>query len=249
MNNNLLLRIAVFVLSTSQLLSPIFSSFNETQRQNNFDPPITPAGYTFGVWGVITLLSFFYGVYQVLPNRKSSGLHQQAGLALCVVYILFSVWLFAASRYWLWATVVVFVTMFLLLFMLFQFIKANKAQLTKTDKILLEGQVGIYLGWCTIAIFANTAAALAFYGIIKDGTIGILTQSVILVLALLNGMYGSYKTNGDYFLSVTIVWAFVGVFFGLRENDDTLILQSVVVCAILIFISFFVSTKLKLAKR
>lgn len=246
MNKELILRISVFVLSIIQVLTPVFSSFNDNQKKNNFDPPITPAGYTFAVWGIITLLGLCYGAYQLLPNRPTADLHQKVGKILCVVYALFSLWLFAASRDWLWITVLIFTVMFGLLFMLFQIIQENNQQLTVADKILLEGQVGIYLGWTTIAIFANTASALSYYGLLTMGNMGMVIQAVLLILALLNSMYGIGKTNGNYFLSATILWAFVGVYFGLRQNGNTTVLQIIVISAIFVFISFFIFIKLRL---
>ncbi len=248
MKRDLILRIIVFVMSITQVITPLFSSFNDNQSRSNFDPPITPAGYTFAVWGIITLLGFCYGLYQLLPNRPSTRLHQKVAKTLCVVYALFSVWLFAASKDWLWITVVIFVTMFGLLFRLFQLIQEYREHLAPADKILLKGQVGIYLGWSTIAIFANTAAALAYYGILTEGNTGIVIQSVLLILALFNGIYGNIKTRGNYFLSITILWAFVGVFFGLRQNSDTTILQAVVISAIILFISHFAFIKLRVNK-
>lgn len=246
MTKELIVRLIVFALSITQILSPVFSSFNDNQRKNNFDPPITPAGYTFAVWGIITLLGLCYGIYQLLPNRPAADLHQKVAKILCMVYILFSVWLFAASKEWLWTTVIIFASMFCLLFMLFQHIQENRQQLTLADKILLEGQVGIYLGWTTIAIFANTASALAYYNILTMNTMGVVIQSVLLILALLNGIYGISKTNGNYFLSVTILWAFLGVFFGLRQYSNTAILQIIVTVAILIFVFYLAFVKLKL---
>lgn len=194
------------------------------------------------------MLGFGYGIYQLLPNRPLAGIHQKAGITLCLVYVLFSVWLFAASRNWLWTTVIIFVVMFGLLFTLFQLIQEHKQQLTLADKILLEGQVGIYLGWTTIAIFANTASALSFYGILTTGNLAIIIQSVLLFLALLNGLYGSSKTNGNYFLSFTILWAFVGVFFGLRNINNTGFLQTIVIIAIAIFILYFIYLKTKILR-
>lgn len=60
MNKELILRLAVFVFSITQLLAPLFSSFGEKQKQNNFDPPITPAGYAFAIWGVINYIVRFW---------------------------------------------------------------------------------------------------------------------------------------------------------------------------------------------
>jgi hypothetical protein len=248
LNKQFILRLTVFVLSVTQVLTPLFSSFNTNQRQNNFDPPITPAGYTFAVWGVITLLGLCYGIYQLLPNRTSVDLHQKVAVRLCVVYVLFSLWLFAASKDWLWVTVIIFVIMFGLLFTLFRFIHENKQQLTLADKILLEGQIGIYLGWSTIAIFANTASALAYYGVLTMGNMGTVIQTVLLILALLNGIYGSSKTEGNYFLSSTILWALIGIFFGIRQNNNTIFLQIVVISAIIIFVAYTASIKLRVSK-
>jgi hypothetical protein len=248
MNKTLILRLTVFILSITQVLAPIFSSFNDNQSKNNFDPPITPAGYTFAVWGVITLLGLCYGIYQLLPNRTSAVLHQKVAPRLSLVYVLFSLWLFAASRDWLWITIVIFLLMFGLLFMLFQIFQQNKQRLTFADKILLECQLGIYLGWSTIAIFANTASALAYYDILRLDRNGVIIQSTLLIFALLNGIYGLAKTNGNYFFSGTILWAFMGVFVGLRQNSNTEILQIVVIGAILIFATFFVFSKLKSMK-
>lgn len=248
MNKDLILRLTVFLLSITQVLSPVFSSFSDNQSKNNFDPPITPAGYTFAVWGIITLLGLCYGIYQLLPNRTSEALHQKVATRISVVYILFSLWLFAASKDWLWISVAIFILMFGLLFMLFQVIQQNKQRLTFADKLLLEGQLGIYLGWSTIAIFANTASALAYYDILRLGGNGVIIQSTLLVFALANSVYGIAKTNGNYFFSSTIIWAFIGVFVGLRQNTNTEILQIVVIGAILVFVTFLVFNKLKFTK-
>jgi hypothetical protein len=248
MNRELILRITVFILSITQVLTPLFSSFNNNQTKKTFYPPITPAGYTFAIWGIITLLGFCYGLYQLLPNRPSADLHQKVAPILCMVYIFFSIWLFAAGKDWLWTTVIIFLIMFGLLYMLFQLILKNSQDFTLADKILLEGQIGIYLGWTTVAIFANIASALAYYNILTMNTFGIVIQLVLLILALANGIYGSGKTYGNYFLSAAVLWAFIGVFFGLRQNTNTTFLQIVVISAILIFISYIAFIKIRLHK-
>jgi hypothetical protein len=226
----------LLVTSITQLLSPALSSLDDSSQSSNTSPAITPAGYTFAVWGVITLLSFGYGIYQILPNRKNSGLHNLVNPKLIALYVLFTLWLLAAEKDWLIITVCIFVAMFFLAFFSFQQIIQPSNQLTTYDKVLLEAQVGIYLGWCTVAIFANTGSALKFYGLPDVGTTGIVWQTILLIAALTNGIYGLYKTKSNYFFAGTIVWAFVGIFFGLINKPDTLILQIVVLGAIVTFL-------------
>jgi hypothetical protein len=232
-------RALLLVTSFTQLISPALSSLDDSSQSANTSPAITPAGYTFAVWGVITFLSFGYGIHQILPNRKNSDLHNLVNPKLIALYVLFTLWLLAAERDWLIITVCIFVAMFFLAFFSFQQIIQPSNQLTTYDKILLEAQVGIYLGWCTVAIFANTGSALKFYGLSDVGTTGIIWQTLLLIAALANGVYGLYKTKSNYFFGGTIVWAFVGIYFGLMNGPNTLILQITVITALGVFLLAF----------
>ncbi len=236
-------KIAFLTVSITQFISPVFSSFDGNNTDGNTAIQITPAGYTFAIWGVITLLGLGYGIYQVLPNRKNEALHQLIASKLMVVYVLFSFWLIAASKNWLILTVIIFVLMFGLLFLAFQQILSSKSNLTIFDKIFLEAQVGIYLGWCTIAIFANLGSALKYYGLSDSGLSGTIWQTVLLIFALSNGIFGLYKTKSNYFLLATILWAFVGVFVGLKNETNTTFLQTVVVLAVIIIFATFYRLK------
>jgi hypothetical protein len=239
MKNSKILQIGVLVTSIIQITSPAFSSFkNGGNDPSNTDPQFTPAGYTFGIWGVITLLGLCYGIYQLLPNRENAILHEKLASKLISLYLLFAFWLFAATNDWLIITVLTFVVMFTLAYLSFQQILQSKKSLTVYDKIFLEAQIGFYLGWSTIAVFANTGAALKFYGLSDLGTTGIIWQTLLLLFALANAIFVLYKVKANYFFSATIVWAFVGVFFGLRDEVNTAFLQVVAISALSMFLIF-----------
>jgi translocator protein len=237
MKNSKILQIGVLIASIIQIISPAFSSFEKGGDPNNTDPQFTPAGYTFGIWGVITFLAVCYGVYQLLPNRKNAALHQQLAPKLIALYLLFAFWILAYTQDWLIVTVITFLGMFFFAYFTFQEILQSKNLLTIYDKIFLEAQIGFYLGWPSIAVFANTGAALKYYGLSDLGTTGIVWQTVLLVAALANATYILYKVKANYFFAATIVWAFVGIFFGLRgEKADTTFLQIVSISALVIFL-------------
>lgn len=222
-SGNVILRLGVFAASLLQLLSPIFTSFNSESESSS--PQIIPAGYTFGVWGIITLLAFGYGIYQLIPNRKNAELHIILASRLMAVYLLFTIWLLAAERNLLVVTVIVFLAMFWLLTRLFERILKSSAELLSVEKVLLTGQIGIYGGWTTVAIFANIASAIKYYGVSDTGNFGIIWQSVILVCALSNSIFWIRKFEGNLIYAGTILWAFIGVFFGLRMYSGTEFLQ------------------------
>jgi translocator protein len=236
MNKIKLLQILVLIASIIQIISPAFSSFRDGTDADNTDPQFTPAGYTFGIWGLITLLALCYGIYQMLPSRENARLHQQIASKLVVLYLFFAFWLFAYTQDWVVLTVMIFLSMFFLAYFTFQQILQPENKLTIYDKIFLEAQIGFYLGWSSVAIFANTGAALKFYGLSDLGANGIIWQTVLLVAALTNATYVLYKTKANYFFGATIVWAFVGIFFGLSDEIDTTFLQIVSISALVIFL-------------
>jgi hypothetical protein len=239
MKNSKILQIGLLIASIIQIISLAFSSFENGTDANNTDPQFTPAGYTFAIWGVITFLALCYGVYQILPNRRNEAFHQQINSKLIFLYLLFSTWLFAYTMDWIIFTVIIFLGMFYLAYSVFQQIIPYRNQLTKYEKFFLEAQVGLYLGWSSFAIFANTGAALKFYGVSDIGTSGTIWQSLLLICALINTTYILFKTKANYFYGGTILWALVGVFFGLRGESNTEFLQILTISALFAFLIAF----------
>ena len=245
MTKETILKIFVLVSAIIQIISPAFSSFQNGTDPENSDPLFTPANYTFGIWGVITFLAVCYAVYQLLPNRKNEALHQRVAIKLTSLYLLFAFWLLAYTKDWIVVTVFVFLAMLIFAYLSFLQIIKQKYELTLYDKILLEAQIGLYLGWPTIAVFANTGAALKFYGLSDLGTNGIIWQTILLIAALSNAIFILYKVKANYFFVATIIWAFVGIYFGLRGEVDTIFLQIVALAALSIFLIFFTKLKMK----
>ena len=101
------------VLAVSQLVAPavanvLAGNFLETGATN--EALITPAGYAFGLWGVITVLCAITAVAVV---RYGLGAWWEKSLLVsaCVVFVGFCMWLLVAAQDWLWVSVVVFVVM------------------------------------------------------------------------------------------------------------------------------------------
>jgi hypothetical protein len=230
------LNLLVLLAAASQLITPLFATFDDSGTFNN--PEIIPAGYAFGIWGVITTLGFVYGIYQFLPNRRNAMLHYRLGRILIVIYVLFSIWIYAADREWLIATLVIFILMFGLLTIAFREIINTNVELTLIERIVLECQVALYAGWTTVAIFANTAACLKYYGAFGLRTnVGDVIQFIVLVAALINSAYFIYRFRFNPFFIAAILWAFVGVYFGVQQKSGSVILQAASVVGIAVIIS------------
>lgn len=225
------LKLAVLITSVTQCVSPLFSSLNDQTNANSnvTNPKITPAAYAFVVWGVITILSVLYGVYQVGRMRKNASLHLAVAPKLIGIYLCFSLWLVAAENQWLFTTVLIFIFMYYLLGKVLLQVLAEEKRLTVADRMLLLGQVGIYAGWTSVAIFANTASALTFYGISDTGLNGTLWQGVLLLLATANIGVGIHRFKANVPFLLAALWAVTGIYVGLQDEYDAQLLRSLTV--------------------
>jgi hypothetical protein len=179
------------------------------------------------VWGVITTLALVYGVYQLRRSNKNEWLHGKVAPRLILLYTLFTIWLWAAEEKWLMITVIVFIVMYFILRSVMMEMVANRHTLTVADKVLLLTQIGIYTGWTTVAVFANTASAIKFYGISDAGSIGTVWQSLLLISAAANIAWGINSFKGELSFVATTLWAIVGIYVGLLDEVGAEVLKSV----------------------
>ncbi|MFW5735269.1 MAG: hypothetical protein ACOCWR_09425, partial [Oceanidesulfovibrio sp.] len=78
--------------------------------------PLTPAGWTFSIWGLIYLWSFAYAIYQALPAQRNDPLLSSVRLPSALVFALSGLWVVVAQATGLsFGTVVTIVPMLILL--------------------------------------------------------------------------------------------------------------------------------------
>lgn len=202
-------RLLVFLFSIGQILMSYFGGF---EGEETFAGPIiTPAGYAFAIWGVITLGCVIYGVYQLLPKQRTNKLFDQISLPLLITFTGFILWIYAATRSWLWTTVVIFVSMLISLWWAYSYILKSKQKFNWFENLLIKGTLGLYIGWATVATVINAATALNFYGYIYPDIRSITVYIIFLVVALVNSLFGLRKIEYNAYYFGTIIWAFFAV--------------------------------------
>lgn len=211
-------KIIFFILAVSQIISTFFLSFSGGSDFNEL--LITPAGYTFAIWGVITVFSSIYALLHLFDART---FNKQVYLWLSSVYLCFTLWLMAAEREMLFATVLIF------LFMYFALIKVFPKLLEEgfanfPDRIFLQGGVGMYLGWSSVAVLANIGVYAFSFGVQSNSQVGIYLQILLVILATLSAGYALYKTKRNAVVFGTHWWAFIGILAGLFSRENTVLL-------------------------
>ncbi len=228
-------RLLVLILALGQILSSVFSGF--TGRDSFSNPIITPAGYAFSIWGVITFGCLVYGIYQLLPKQRKNKLYDQMAFPLMVTFTGFSVWLYAATKNWLWATVAIFFCMFLSLWWAYSHILRSKQKFTALENTILQGTFGLYIGWATVATVINIASALHHYGYIYSDTRSVTIYILILLAALINALIGLKRIRYNIYYLATILWAFIAVSVRTYERgSEILTLTSLFAVGVVVFV-------------
>ncbi|MGE2715232.1 hypothetical protein ACQI4L_14325 [Mycolicibacterium litorale] len=220
------------VLAASQLVaSPVSRAVNGEFLKSGATNQalITPAGYAFSLWGLITLLSTVTAV-AIVRHGLGSSWETDVLIDASVVFVGFSVWLAVAAQDWLWASVVVFVVMAVALSHIMWLLVRHREELTcpRWLAVLATVSFGLYLGWSSIAVFANVTAALISAGWSADA---VGWQFVVLLAASLTAIVATVLLRGTPGYVAGVLWALVAIAIGASQRDSTVLAATAVSAA------------------
>lgn len=223
------LRSLVFLGALSQLFFAYLSALGKESRliENTLETPIiSPAGYAFSIWAVITIGCLCYGFYQLFGGRKNNLLYEKIAPYSIITFIGFNTWLYAADREMLVTTVVVLFVMNMCLWKILYEIThfSRSKKLSQLEEIVVHAPFGLYAGWATVAVFANLASVLAYGDVFSTRAVG--WQLVILLAAALVSLYGLRILGKSIPYTLAILWGFVSISVGAVQNNLSLILIS-----------------------
>ncbi|MEB8388484.1 tryptophan-rich sensory protein [Rhodobacteraceae bacterium KMM 6894] len=172
-----LVLLAALAFAISPFLTPGFGGFDPNQfpvPQNN--PPVQPAGYAFGIWGLIYIWLIAGAAYGVWARRDDPE-WQDMRLPLLGSLVVGSGWLAVANTSPIWATVLIWV----------MWGGAVLAVLRAPygDRWLGRGPVGLYAGWLTAASCVSVGLMLAGYGWMAQVPAAMLSLALALGLTVL----------------------------------------------------------------
>jgi len=196
---------------------------------------ITPAGYAFSLWGLITLLSAATAIV-ILRYGLGSWWETSVLIDASVAFVGFSVWLLVAAQDWLWASVAVFAAMVSALIHIVRLLVRRRHDLTCPSWVALLATVtfGLYLGWSSIAVFANIAAALIDSGV-SASTAG--WQFVVLAAATVAALVLTRMLRGTPGYTAGVVWALVAIAIGAASRNSMFLSTTAVVATVLVVIA------------
>jgi hypothetical protein len=220
-------------LALSQLAAPLVANAlaGDFLREGATNEAlITPAGYAFSLWGLITLLCAVTMI-AVLRFGLGSWWETAALVDASVVFVGFSVWLVVAAQDWLWVSVAVFAVMVSGLAHVVRLLVRRRHDLNcpKWLATLATATFGLYLGWSSIAVFANVAAALIAGGVSPTT---VWWQLVVLIAAAVSAIALTNMLNGTPGYVAGVLWALVAIAIGASERGSAALSATAIAAAV-----------------
>ena len=190
------------------------------------DPPTTPAGYAFSIWSLIFAGSIAYAVRQALPRQAARPLFRAMGWGTAVAFLATAAWpLVAQQRDWVWATVAIFLVIAWGLGVAVRAV-GREASLAPLDRWTVRAPIALFLGWASIASFANVGLALRWSGITRPGGETIVAV-VLLAAATAVAAWVTVRTHGEAWYAGAVAWGAIAIavadFGGWRRAPDPVV--------------------------
>jgi hypothetical protein len=175
---------------------------------DRFQVFVIPAGYVFGIWGVIYLGLGAYTVYQAL--HADDPVVRRLGWLPAISNVLNAAWipLFHYEAFAL--TVVVMVGLLLTLLAIHRRLWSARHELTRATFWTIRVPFSIYLGWITVATIANVAQTVSAFGFDGLAIPGEWLAAIVLLGVFAIAARFIWQFN-DVAYGLVMVWAYVGI--------------------------------------
>ncbi|MFF3063343.1 tryptophan-rich sensory protein [Oerskovia sp. NPDC057915] len=143
--------------------------------------PVAPDGPAFSIWSVIYLGLAAFAIYQALPRQATDPRLRAVSWWVLASMLLNAAWIGVVQTGVLPLSVVVIGALVAVLAVIL--VRLVRTPPTSAlQAVVLDGTVGLYLGWASVATLANVAAALTDAGV-GDLGLGETGWAVVVVVA------------------------------------------------------------------
>lgn len=174
--------------------------------------PLAPGSGAFSIWSVIYLGLIALAVIQLLPSRRDSERYVRARPWIAASALLNAAWIWVVQGGLLGLSLVVIAILLVVLGRTIALL-GRQAPANRLDAVVLDGTMGLYLGWVAVATVANAAALLASAGFTAFGLPNEVAAGLVLAVAALIGVATALGTRGRWAPGLALSWglAWIGI--------------------------------------
>lgn len=171
---------------------------------------VAPAGPAFAIWGVIYTGLVLLALLQVLPSRRTDARQRRTGWWTTASLLLNAAWILVIQVEQIVAAFVVIAALAAVLVVAMVRLGERPAT-TAYERVVVDGTLGLYLGWVCIATVANGAAALVVLGVDPIGTAAVVMAVLVLVVAGVVGVVLAVGLGGRIAPALSLAWGLAWV--------------------------------------
>ena len=223
----ILILIASIAFAVAPFLSPEFGGFDPNRYpipQDN--PAVQPAGWAFGIWGLIYLFLIAHSVVGLLRYKDDES-WDRGRIALFVSLVFGTFWLPVALASPIWATLMIWVMLISSLVALHQMREAEPAWQASLP-------VALYAGWLTAASFVSIGLLLAGYGVMTEYSAAITALSAAFVFSAFFQIRFRLWSYG-----IAVGWGFLGISTANAGSEITLSVLAAMATALIVGFSIY----------
>jgi hypothetical protein len=209
--------------------------------------PIAPAGPAFSIWSVIYVGLLAYAVWQVLPKQANAPRQRLVGYWVAASLLLNAAWILSVQFDQLVLSCVVIVILLAVLARTFLLlVDGRPAGVVET--IVLDGTMGLYLGWVSIATAANIAAGLTAAGFDGFGWGRDVWAVIVLAVAALVGVLIAIRGRGRLAPAASLTWGLAWVAVS-RTTGELVSLPAMIAAIVAAVIVVIATVGIRIASR
>ena len=202
--------ITVIVVNSIAGGTTLIGGRNTADVSAAFPTLITPAGFTFSIWGIIYALLAAFVIFQFLPKHRQDGFIRQVGYFFILSSLFNIVWLFLWQYEYITASVLLIFALLATLIAIYLRLNVGKSAAVRGEKLWVHLPFSVYLGWITIASIADVSSALVSINWTGLGLPPSTWAELVVVVALAITLLVLW-TRRDPSYGLVVVWALVGI--------------------------------------
>lgn len=171
---------------------------------------VAPDGPAFAIWGVIYAGLLLLALLQAVPSRRTDPRQRRTGWWTAASLLLNTAWLLVIQSDQV-ALGLLVITALVAVLVVALVRLGQRRPTTRYELLVVDGTLGLYLGWVCIATVANAASALVVAGVEATGTTAVVIAVVVLAAAGGIGVLLAVGLGGRLAPAVGLAWGLAWV--------------------------------------
>ncbi|HEY8338592.1 MAG TPA: TspO/MBR family protein [Egibacteraceae bacterium] len=174
---------------------------------------LAPASAAFSVWSLIYLGLAAYTLWQWAPAHSAASRQRRIGWWVAASMLLNAAWILVVQAGSISASVVAIAALLVVLARIFAVLVRTRPS-GAIEAVVVDGTLGLYLGWVCVATCANVAAALAAAGFTGGPLSPEVWAAVVLVAVAALGVALAVIGGGRLAVTATLTWGLAWIAVG-----------------------------------